>query len=84
MAEFEVSDEGRYWDSGDREQLITAFGYLDQLIKQLTHAEEVDKLEEWLGIEIKGKSDIEIGRQLKHIMPAWRQHSDHGVSAHEN
>jgi hypothetical protein len=84
MAEFEVSDEGRYWQSGDPEELKLAMGYLEQLINKLSNADNVEDLERLLGIEIQGKDAVEIGKQLKQIIPPWRLRGEHGVSAHEN
>lgn len=84
MAEFEVSDEGHYWESGDREKLMAAMGYLDQLINMLANDERLEELERLLGIEIKGKDAIEIGKQLEQIIPPRRRRGDHGLSAHEN
>jgi hypothetical protein len=69
MAEFEVLDEGGYWESNDQEELAAALGQINQMLGLLAaHFEP---------------GEVEIGKKFETPFPAWRQ-ADRGISANEN
>lgn len=82
MAEFEVSDEGRYWESQDRETLMAALGKISRAIDLLTSPEGLKELEDILGIDLEA-DDIEVGKRLEQYLPTWRD-GERGLSANEN
>jgi len=79
-AEWEVTDEGEYWESGDREQLAARMAFLDKAMSMLAGDEGREILEDLLGQELEGK--IEIGKRIQLPVPLWRH--DWGDSAGEN
>jgi len=82
MAEFEVRDEGEYWESGDVQRLAAALGLIDQMIGILTSEAGLKKLGEILGGKIE-RENVEIGKRLEIPTPSWRL-GDRGISAGEN
>jgi hypothetical protein len=82
MAEFEVIDEGTYWESGDRARLAAALDQIDQILTHLASETGRAELQEILGDEIDA-DNVEIGKRLERPNPTWRR-DDRGVSASEN
>jgi hypothetical protein len=80
MAEWEVQDEGQYWEGGDPTKLARLFSELDELISHLTGETGRKDLEKILGRELSGK--VEKGKTIGEIPPIWREHW--GDSAQEN
>ncbi len=80
MAEWEVEDEGNYWESGDEEELRKRLGQMGDIIQQLAGEAGRETLEEILGENIEGR--IEVGKWITTMSPIWRK--DWGSSAHEN
>jgi hypothetical protein len=79
-AEWEVEDEGGYWESGDREALAAQMERLNAAMAMLASDEGRKVLEELLGEKIEG--EIEIGKRITQPAPLWRR--DWGDSAGEN
>jgi hypothetical protein len=78
--DWQVLDEGEYWESGSREVLEARLEQLNTIIDHLTSPEGRQELEEIIGEEIEG--DIDVGKEIKEVRPIWREHwSD---SAQEN
>ena len=80
MAEWEVFDEGNYWESGDRAELEGQLGHMAALIDHMSSELGHEALEDVLGRKVGGK--IEVGKEIAEKPPVWRQHW--GDSAHEN
>ena len=72
MAAWQVSDEGGYWESGDRQELEKRLGAMSELIQRMASEAGRKKLEEILGQEIEG--EVEIGKPITHRSPLWREH----------
>jgi len=79
-AEWEVTDEGGYWESEDREQLAVRMAFLDAALAKLAGDTGREMLEGLLGQEIEG--EIEIGKRIQRPAPLWRR--DWGSNAGEN
>lgn len=56
MAEWEVTDEGEYWQSQNRDRLAQLMGFLNDMIHKL--AEQID-------------GDVEIGKKITVEKPKW-------------
>jgi len=79
-AEWEVTDEGDYWESGDRERLAALMGKLNAAMAMLASDEGREMLADLLGEEIEGT--VEIGKRIQQPAPLWRR--NWGDSAGEN
>lgn len=79
--EWEVEDEGGYWESGDREKLARRMERLYAALKMLASKEGRRKLAELLGEEDM-EWEVEIGKRVRVSRPLWWD--DWGVNAEEN
>lgn len=80
MADLTVVDEGKYWESGNREELESLKNRLDNLLNDITDAMGRALLEETTGKPNEG--GIEIGKHVYETPPVWRK--NWGDSAGEN
>lgn len=78
--EWEVEDEGGYWESGDREELARRMERLRAVLEMLAGEEGRRKLADLLGEEIEW--EVEIGKRVSVSAPLWWD--DWGMSAEEN
>ena len=74
-AELEVSDEGGYWETGDRAELDRLLALLDAAIDGMATALDA-QAEDGEGPR------VEVGREFRQPLPDWRR--DWGLSAGEN
>jgi len=81
MAEWEVEDEGDYWQSGNRAQLEEKLAQLNAIMQQFKSKEGAEFLSQLTGEEIQSE-DIEIGKEIEMPKADWQ--NDRGLSAHEN
>jgi len=80
--ELEVTDEGGYWETGDRQQLAERISFLDAAISTVGQ-QAAQILNTVLGEGTVGDDPrIEIGKNISPPLPDWRR--DWGRSAHEN
>jgi hypothetical protein len=82
MAEFDVIDEGGYWETQDRDGLAVALYRINRALDLLTRPQNLKRLGELIGEEIEA-DDVEIGKRLEQRLPLWRD-GERGLSANEN
>lgn len=80
--ELDVTDEGDYWETGDRQRLAERLGFLDAAIGAVSR--QAGKIvNDILGEGTVGEDpEVEIGKKIGRPLPDWRR--DWGISAHEN
>lgn len=80
--ELEVTDEGDYWETGDRQRLAERMGFLDAAIG-LVRQQAGKIVSQVLGEDaVVEEAEVEAGKTISAPLPDWRR--DWGISAHEN
>ena len=77
-----VTDEGEYWDTGDREKLAMYLGFINDKLRELMET-KLKEFEQFLDKKHEGDElRIEVGKKIEVREPLWKE--DWGQSAGEN
>lgn len=82
MPGLEVTDEGWYWETGDRERLAMHLGFISDKMRELMET-KLKEFEQFLDKKYgSGELRIEMGKKIEVREPPWKE--DWGQSAGEN
>lgn len=81
-AEWEVTDEGGYWDTGDLEVLRATWDRYQRALDALRSPEVTRLLMDLAGTEGEVTDPPEVGKVIPRVAPPWRE--EWGLSAGEN
>lgn len=82
MPGLKVTDEGWYWETGDREKLVMHLGFISDKMRELMET-RLKEFEQFLDEKHEGgELRIEMGKKIEVREPPWKE--DWGQSAGEN
>lgn len=81
-AEWEVNDEGGYWETGDCQVLLERQARMEALMNALSGLEKTQAFLKQGGLDVEVSEPPEVGKAITDVPAPWRR--DWGVSAGKN
>ena len=81
-AEWEVNDEGGYWETGDYQVLLARRARMESLMNALSDPEAMQAMLKEAGLDMEVSEPPEVGKTIHDVSPPWRR--GWGVSAGKN
>jgi hypothetical protein len=81
-AEWEVTDEGDYWQTGDFEALRTIWARHQEILDTFRDPKAAQMLVDLANVDVQVTRPPEVGKVISRLAPPWRK--EWGISAGEN